>query len=169
MCGKLNYWLYGFRPAAAAWEKHYSQLLESVGFARGVTCGVVFYHEGRDISLSVHGDDFTLLGNEIDLDWFRSKIVAKFEVKMRGRLGPCPQYDKSIRILHRVVEWTESGITYEPDQRHAEIIVRDLGLLGNSKAVVTPGEKVAGDPEKEEELLYQKREKTRAVGDIQRN
>ena len=22
-CGKLNYWLYGFRPAAAAWEKHY--------------------------------------------------------------------------------------------------------------------------------------------------
>ena len=21
MCGKLEYWLYGFRPAAAAWEK----------------------------------------------------------------------------------------------------------------------------------------------------
>ena len=24
-CGKLNYWLYGFRPAAAAWEKLYAQ------------------------------------------------------------------------------------------------------------------------------------------------
>ena len=24
MCGKLNYWLCGFRPAAAAWEKLYS-------------------------------------------------------------------------------------------------------------------------------------------------
>jgi hypothetical protein len=59
MCGKLDFWLYVFRPAAAAWEKHYSGKLESVGFVRGVTCGVVFYHPGRDISLAVHGDDFT--------------------------------------------------------------------------------------------------------------
>ena len=58
-CGKLNYWLYGFRPAAAAWEKHYSELLEGVGFDRGNACGVIFYHEERDISLAVHGDDFT--------------------------------------------------------------------------------------------------------------
>ena len=32
MCGKLNFWLYGFRPAAAARERHYSEKLESVGF-----------------------------------------------------------------------------------------------------------------------------------------
>ena len=25
-CGKLNYWLYAFRAAAAAWEKLYSDL-----------------------------------------------------------------------------------------------------------------------------------------------
>ena len=30
MCAKLNFWLYGFRPAAAAWEKHYSEKFESV-------------------------------------------------------------------------------------------------------------------------------------------
>ena len=35
MCGKLNFWLYGFRPAAAAWEKHYSELFESKGFIQG--------------------------------------------------------------------------------------------------------------------------------------
>ena len=35
-CGKLNYWLYGFRPAAQAWEDLYSERLESVGFVRGV-------------------------------------------------------------------------------------------------------------------------------------
>ena len=62
MCGKLNFWLYGFRPAAAAWEKHYSRLFEEVGFERGRSCGVVFYHEGRDLSLAVHGDDFTFCG-----------------------------------------------------------------------------------------------------------
>ena len=37
MCGKLNNWLYGFRPAAVAWEKHYAELFESVGFERGVS------------------------------------------------------------------------------------------------------------------------------------
>lgn len=41
MCGKLNYWLYGFRPAAAAWEKLYAAKFESVGFKRGESCGVV--------------------------------------------------------------------------------------------------------------------------------
>ena len=62
MCGKLNYWLYGFRPAAAAWEKHYCEKLESAGFHRGTACGVVFYHKERDIAIVVHGDDFTVCG-----------------------------------------------------------------------------------------------------------
>lgn len=34
MCGKLNCWLYGFRPAANVWESHYSSLLVEVGFRR---------------------------------------------------------------------------------------------------------------------------------------
>ena len=68
-CGKLNYWLYGFRPAAAAWEKLYSGKLIEVGFSRGVSCGVVFEHEGRDITLAVHGDDFTFCGVDDDLEW----------------------------------------------------------------------------------------------------
>ena len=42
MCGKLVYWLYGFRPAAAAWERLYSGKLVEVGFERGDSCGVVF-------------------------------------------------------------------------------------------------------------------------------
>ena len=64
----LAVWL---RPAAAAWEKHYAGLLESVGFERGNACGVIFYHEERDISLAVHGDDFTFCGLERDLRWIK--------------------------------------------------------------------------------------------------
>ena len=45
MCGKLKYWLYGSRPAAAAWEKLYAGKLEGVGFKRGESCGIVFYHK----------------------------------------------------------------------------------------------------------------------------
>ena len=33
-CGKLKRWLYGMRPAAKAWEKEYSEKLESIGFER---------------------------------------------------------------------------------------------------------------------------------------
>ena len=35
VCGKLRFWLYGFRLAASAWEKHCSELREGVGFERG--------------------------------------------------------------------------------------------------------------------------------------
>ena len=55
MCGKLKYWLYGFRPAAVAWEKLYAGKFEEVGFKRGESCGVVFYHKERDISMAAHG------------------------------------------------------------------------------------------------------------------
>ena len=50
VCGKLIFWLYGFRKAAKAWEDHYAQKLEGVGFRRGEACGVVFYHPRKDIS-----------------------------------------------------------------------------------------------------------------------
>ena len=62
ICGKLNYWLYGFQAAAAAWEKLYSGKLVGCGFERGVTCAVIFHHRGRDVSCVVHGDDLTFCG-----------------------------------------------------------------------------------------------------------
>ena len=34
-CGRLAHWLYGFRPAAQAWENHYAGKLEEIGFRRG--------------------------------------------------------------------------------------------------------------------------------------
>ncbi len=66
ICGEPNYWLYGFRPAAAAWEKLYSAKLVACGFERGITCGVVFYYRGRDLSCVAHGDDFTFCGGQDD-------------------------------------------------------------------------------------------------------
>ena len=47
--------------------------------------------------------------------------------------------DKSVRILNRVVQYTKDGLVYEADQRHGEIIARELGLQANSKSVNTPG------------------------------
>ena len=96
----------------------------------------------------MHGDDFTVLASAVNLDWLFRQISERFEVKFRGRLGPEPSDDKAIRILNRVVSWTNDGIEYEADQRHAEIIVQHLGLNKSSKSVGTPSTKVLHEDER---------------------
>ena len=81
-----------------------------------------------------------------DLDWFRKAISGKFEVKFRARLGGDPGDDKRVRILNRVLEWTDGfGIVYEADQRHGELIIKELGLSAGGKSVSTPGVKEVSD------------------------
>ena len=99
----------------------------------------MFYNRDRDLRVVIHGDDFTCLGQDQELDWFRKMIEERYEVKFRGRLGPEEGDAKAIRILNRVVRWDEEGIVYEADQRHAELIMHDLGIEPDSKTVVTPG------------------------------
>ena len=151
MCGKLNYWLYGFRPAAAAWEKHYSELLEAEGFIRGESCGVVFYHPVRDLSLAVHGDDFTFCGLEGDLKWIREKMKSWFEIKVRAMLGSDVKDDKEVTILGRIVRWGESGIEYEADPKHRKKILEYFGFEDNARRLSSNGEK----SEKEEEWEFE--------------
>jgi len=145
MCGKLMKALYGTRDAAQNWEHAYINFLEKAGFVNGVASPCVFYQKERAVRVVVHGDDFTVLGQETQLDWFRKQIAEKFEVKFRGSLGPSDTDDKSIRILNRVVTWTKEGIEYEADQRHAEIIVEHLGLSKHSKPVGTPSVKTGNE------------------------
>ena len=84
--------------------------------------------------------------------------------KFRGRLGPEKEDDKSIRILNRIVEWTEAGIRYEADQRHAELIVKEMGFKDGSKSVTTPGSKSEREEEDgEEELDMQESTRYRAT------
>ena len=66
-------------------------------------------------------------------------------MKFKARLGP-NEGQKSVRVLNRIVSWDDQGLVYEPDQRHAEIIVRDLGLE-HANPMCTPGlsEKVQED------------------------
>ena len=44
----------------------------------------------------------------------------------------------------------QKGILYEADQRHAEIITSEAGIIEGSKAVVTPGTKEVGDDKAKE-------------------
>ena len=131
--------------------------MQSAGFKNGVASPCVFYNADRDLRAVVHGDDFTILGWESELNWFRSRIQERFEVKMRGRLGGGEGDVKSIRILNRIVTWKNDCVEYEPDQRHAEIIIKQMGLQ-NGKAVSTPGIKVTGKPNPELDALLEDKE-----------
>ena len=156
-CGMLLRAMYGTRDAAQNWEHEYIEFLGKEGFSKSLATPCMFYHRVRDIRLVVHGDDFTVLGNEVELDWFRERISSRFEVKFRARLGPQDKDEKSVRLLNRVIEWTDNGIRYEADQRHAELVLRDMGLSESSNSVVSPGGK------RDEESMSQKLDKQRAL------
>ena len=100
----------------------------------------------------VHGDDFTLLGSDENLNWFKEETMNRFEVKVRGRLGPGPTDAKAISILNRIVEWTNKGLWYEVDQRHAEICVEDLDRINHKVRCEVPGERAPYEEEDEEPL-----------------
>ena len=52
-------------------------------------------------------------------------------------LGPEASMKKEIQILNRTLRWTKEGITYEADQRHAEIVIGEMNLK-RANAVATP-------------------------------
>jgi hypothetical protein len=71
-------------------------------------------------------------------------------VKFRGRLGLEMNDCRSIRVLNRVVRWTEPEIIYGADQMHTEIIVARVGLRGK-RNVVTPGVKVENQKDEDKD------------------
>ena len=151
--GKLAKSMYGTRDAASNWEAQYVEFCRSAGLTPGVSSVCAFYNEERDLRAVVHGDDFTYLGYEEDLQWIIDKMKQTFEIKIRGILGPQPGDQKVIRILNRIVTWRDNEIWYECDPRHSEIIVRDLGLANSTSVISSPQSKNLSEEELNEEEL----------------
>ena len=165
-CGKLNFWLYGFRPAASAWEKYYSSLLEEARFIRGLSSPIIFHHPERDISCVVHGDDFTFEGEGVDLKWIQELMKSWFDIKVRAKLGPEAEDDKSVIIWGRMVRWCTWGLSYEADSKHGKLIADYFGFDAETRKLATNGVK---DEFKEEdegedmELTKEEKKSFRAV------
>jgi hypothetical protein len=144
-CGKLRRWLYGMRQAASAWERHYAQKLESIGFVRGISAATVFYNPTTQVRIVVHGDDFTLLGYEIDLDAVTKEMRSWYTLKVRATLGGEPGDDEEVTILNRLVRWVGDKLTYEADHKHAQLVTQEAGLEPDSKGLTCPIVKVTVD------------------------
>ena len=157
MCGLLLRHMYGTRAAADGWQEEYSSfLVESLGFKQGLASPCLFKHPGRQIALSVHGDDFTAAGAKFQLDWLEESMKEHYELTIQPRLGPGPEDGKEAIILNRVIRWTEHGIELEADPRQAEKLIAECGMDGVN-SVATPGvrqgfEQVEHDEELPERL-----------------
>ena len=137
-CGRLSRCMYGTRAAGMRWEETYTQALVRHGFLQGKASPCCFRHPSRDLKLVVHGDDFTILGTDEHLDWFEKTIQGEVEVKIRGRLGGGEKDDREIRVLNRIVRWTQAGIRIEADPRHVEVLLNQMRLADANKAA-SPG------------------------------
>ena len=139
-CARLLRHMYGTRAAADGWQEEYSTLLVNLGFKQGDASPNVFRHAARQITTSVHGDDFTSSGPADALDWLESAIAEHYEVTISPRMGPGPDDAKEGRILNRVIRWLDNSIEYECDPRQIERLIAECGLEG-AKTVATPGVK----------------------------
>ena len=120
-------------------EDCYRSALEDMGFRSGIASPCCFHHPTRGLHVVVHGDDFTCLGLDEDIDYYETQLAKRFELKIRGRLGIGCELTE-IKILNRVVRITSEGLEYEADPRHTELITGSLGLTA-ANAVKTPGVK----------------------------
>ena len=127
LCGELKVSMYGTRSAACNWQRCYSDLLLSAGFARAKSNTCVFYHPLRKLRTMVHGDDFVTVGSGCQLKWMQKVLESKFETKT-NIIGPEVNDEKAVRVLNRIITYTPSGIEYEADQRHVESMVKDMNM-----------------------------------------
>ena len=143
MCGKLRVSMYGTRDAAMNWANEYAETLRAAGFVQGKTSPCLFYHAGKDVAIMVHGDDFVAVGDPAHLAETEKALRDKYKIKTE-LLGSAKEDMKEVRILNKVVRLTDGGIELEADPRHAELIVRELGL-DQCRPSKVPGVKAAGD------------------------
>jgi hypothetical protein len=138
MVGKLNMSLYGTRDAAANFQKEVTKLMINIGFQPGRYNPCTFYNPKRELRSIVHGDDFVTQGPRKNMLWLKQKLEERFEIKTKI-IGTQPNEVREARILNRIVRVTPQGWEYEPDQRHADIII-DTMNLGCAKDLTTPYE-----------------------------
>ena len=109
---------------------------ESLGFVVVQASPCNIFLKTKELHVIVHREDFIATGPADSLSWFAGQMGNRYEITVHI-LGPEIGMEREIRVLNRTLQWLDCGITYEPDQRHAEIIVRELGLEGG-QSVISP-------------------------------
>ena len=145
MVGRLNMSMYGTRDAAANWASEYGKTLTDAGFVQGKSSPCIFHNSSSDTTVMVHGDDVVGIGKPQELAKLRKVLEDKYKLKVETLSGASEDVQE-VKILNKIVRWTPNGLELEADPRHAELVVRELGLEQASVSKV-PGVKPSRDGE----------------------
>ena len=77
--GLLKMSLCGIRDAAKNWAAAYTEFFCSIGFTLGRASPCNFRHAEKDIDLTVHGDDFLVVGSKDKLRWVIAMMKSKYD------------------------------------------------------------------------------------------
>ena len=142
--GLLQQSLYGTRDAAVNFQNEVKRMMQKFGYVQAKYNASLYYHPATGVRVMVHGDDFVAVGWRSAVRDFRKQVASRFTVqdKMLGGRTDLGEI-KETRILNRIVRVTAEGWEYEADQRHADLIVREMGV-SSAKPTKTPGEDEPG-------------------------
>ena len=71
----------------------------------------------------IMGDDFTAVGPKNELDWYEGELSKHYELTISPRLGPADEDAKEVRVLNRIIRWTDDAVEYEAGPRQCERFV----------------------------------------------
>ena len=61
------------------------------------------------------------------MGWLENELAKELEVKAKT-MGPLKSQEKELVILNRTVRWSQAGIEWEADPRHAQVVINELWL-----------------------------------------
>ena len=117
------------------------------GVAWGAAKKVTGHELCWDRAGGVQGDEGTGRGADKEREVDEAQLAKRFEIKVRGRLGKGCSGPNEIRILNRIVRVDDTGLHYEADPRHCDIIAESLNI-SKANSVCSPGIKNT-DPDSE--------------------
>ena len=120
------------------WQEEVAKEMHRWGFRRGQYNPCLYSHAEWKVRVFLHGDDFASVGSREALRKFKTKMEQRFEIKT-SVIGTGLGEAQEARVLNRIIRITDRGWEYEPDQRHAEMIVEQVGLK-EANSVDTPTE-----------------------------
>ena len=109
------------------------------GFKPLVTAQCVYANLTTGVLIVGHVDDFFCQGSKAELVRLLQSLQEEYECGGE-LLGPDIDEARVIILLGRKISYTNDGLEWEGDDKHARSFVEKLGL-SKSKVVVTPGVK----------------------------
>ena len=86
----------------------------------------VNWHPVRHLKTLVHGDEFVTSGHRQNVQWFNLQLEDRLEIMNSVGGGAGDKREEC--ILVRIVRYTEDGWQLEADQRHGELLIKEMGL-----------------------------------------